>query len=118
MRFQTSCQLVTTGMTVGKKKNMSKKGYFYVMASQRNGTLYAGVTNDLVRRVAEHKDGTIKGFTAKYNVKMLIYYEPYDRIDEAIQREKNVKEWKRTWKLALIEKMNPEWRDLYEDIVK
>ena len=93
-------------------------GYFYIMASQRNGTLYKGVTNSLIRRVTEHKDGKTGGFTSKYKVQMLVYYEVYERIEEAIAREKQVGEWQRKWKLELIEKMNPEWRDLYEDIVK
>ena len=87
-------------------------GFVYVLASQRNGTLYVGVTNDLLRRVAEHKAGRIKGFTARYGLKMLVCYETYDSIEDAIAREKQVKGWERAWKLELIEKMNPEWRDL------
>lgn len=91
-------------------------GYFYILASKRNGTLYCGVTNDLVRRIAEHKSGEITGFTARYNVKMLVYYEGTENIADAIHREKCVKEWQRAWKLELIEKFNPDWRDLYNDV--
>ncbi len=93
-------------------------GFFYILSSRRNGTLYAGVTNDLARRIKEHKDGTIKGFTSRYNVHRLVYFELYDRIEDAILREKNVKEWKRAWKLDLIENLNPEWKDLHDDLNK
>jgi putative endonuclease len=91
-------------------------GYFYVLANKRIGTLYCGVTNDLIRRVTEHKKGLDK-FTAKYGVKKLVYFEFAEDISDAIHREKCVKEWKREWKLELIEKFNPDWRDLFEDIV-
>ena len=84
------------------------------MASRRIGTLYCGVTNDLVRRAGEHKAGKIKGFTARYKTHLLVYFEHHDDIAEAIYREKCVKEWK----LELIEKFNPEWRDLYNDILQ
>jgi putative endonuclease len=93
-------------------------GYFYILASKRIGTLYCGVTNDLIRRVAEHKNGTVKGFTSEHNVKTLVYYEAAEDISDAIQREKCVKEWKREWKLELIEKFNPDWKDLYDDILQ
>jgi putative endonuclease len=92
-------------------------GYFYLLASKRIGTLYCGVTNDLVRRVAEHKSGVIKGFAARYKVHTLVYYECYDDIRDAIHREKCVKEWKREWKLELIEKSNPDWENLYARIL-
>ncbi len=92
--------------------------YVYILASQRNGTLYIGVTNDLLRRVQEHKDGEIEGFTKKYKVNQLVYYEDTDDISIAIVREKQLKAWKRAWKLRLIEKDNPEWRDLYKDIAE
>lgn len=82
------------------------------MASQRNGTLYIGVTNDLVRRIFEHKSKTVKGFTKKYNVDMLVYYEQTDSIESALNREKQMKKWERAWKLNLIEKDNPDWKDL------
>ncbi|MDD2326121.1 MAG: GIY-YIG nuclease family protein [Alphaproteobacteria bacterium] len=88
------------------------RGYVYMLASKKNGTLYTGVTNDLIRRVAEHKQGTVKGFTARYQVKMLVYYEGYDRFYDAISREKCIKEWKRAWKVKLIEEANPSWDDL------
>jgi len=91
--------------------------YVYILASKRNGTLYIGVTNDLVRRVYEHKNNLVKGFTSKYNVHRLVYYEETNDIDVALNREKQLKKWRRKWKLELIEKMNPEWRDLYEEII-
>jgi putative endonuclease len=89
--------------------------YVYILASKKNGTLYIGVTNDLERRIAEHKAGMIPGFTKKYNVKMLVWFEEYQGINEAIQREKQLKNWTRAWKIALIEQTNPEWRDLVEE---
>lgn len=91
------------------------------MASKKNGTLYIGVTNNLVRRVYEHKKGLIEGFTKKYNVKILVYYEVYIDMYEAIKREKAMKKWLRKWKIELIElieKTNPDWKDLYEEIIK
>ena len=93
-----------------------KRYYVYIMASKRNGTLYIGVTNDLVRRVYEHKNKLVKGFTAKYNVNQLVYFESTPEIESAILREKQLKKWKRKWKLELIEKMNPGWKDLYEEL--
>ena len=86
--------------------------YVYILASRRNGTLYIGVTNDLERRIAEHKSGLVPGFTEKYNVKMLVWFEEFHGTNEAIQREKQLKNWHRAWKIALIERTNPEWRDL------
>jgi len=91
--------------------------YVYILTSKRNGTLYIGVTNNLIRRVYEHKTGIIKGFTSKYDVHLLVYYEHTNDIQSAIKREKQLKKWKRKWKLELIEEMNPNWRDLYEDIL-
>jgi putative endonuclease len=87
--------------------------YVYLLASRRNGTLYLGVTNDLARRVGEHKSRRIPGFTRKYGVDQLVWYETYERIDEAISREKDITKWRRAWKLRLIEAMNPRWDDLY-----
>ena len=83
----------------------------YIMASKRNGTLYIGVTNDLRRRVYEHKHGLIEGFTKKYRVHMLVWYELTNSIESAIQREKQIKKWNRSWKLKLIEEKNPRWED-------
>lgn len=86
--------------------------YVYVLASKRNGTLYIGVTNNLERRVYEHKHNIVKGFTAKYNVHQLVYYEQTSDIAAAIEREKQLKKWNRQWKLELIEAINPDWEDL------
>ena len=86
------------------------------MASQRNGTLYVGVTGNLSQRVWEHKEGAYEGFTKQYGVKMLVWYESFDYIFDAIRHEKSIKKWPRQWKLNLIESFNPEWRDLCEDL--
>jgi len=86
------------------------------LASRRNGTLYVGVTNNLVRRVYEHKNNVVKGFTEKYGVHMLVHYESSESVESAIRREKQLKEWQRKWKLRLIEETNPQWRDLYDEI--
>ena len=91
--------------------------YTYILASKRNGTLYIGVTNDLVRRVYEHKNDFVEGFTEKYRVHDLVYFELHDEIEFAIKREKQIKKWNRDWKLALIEKANGAWRDLYSTII-
>jgi putative endonuclease len=87
--------------------------YVYILASKRNGTLYIGVTSDLVKRVYEHKNDLVSGFTKKYHVHNLVYYETTEDIDSAIKREKQLKKWKRKWKIELIERENPEWKDLY-----
>ncbi len=92
---------------------MSKTYYVYILASARNGTLYIGVTNDIVRRVSEHREGLVEGFTKKYGVKMLVHFEMFQDINTAIHRETRLKKWKRRWKLELIEKHNPDWNDLY-----
>ena len=92
-------------------------GYVYILASAPNGVFYVGVTNDLVRRVYEHRNGLVPGFTKKYSVKRLIYFERYDDIQAAIQREHNIKHWSRTWKVRLILAGNPESNDLYDSIV-
>lgn len=89
-----------------------KQWFVYILASERNGTLYVGVTNDLARRIYEHRSDVVEGFTQKYQVHELVYYEPYDSPGEAIQREKNIKAWQRTWKIRLIESANPNWHDL------
>jgi len=94
-----------------------KEYFVYILASQKNGTLYTGVTNDLARRVYEHKKHTSnESFTSKYSVCKLVYFEQYDDIYTAIQREKNMKHYVRKWKIDLIEKENPQWRDLYDEI--
>jgi putative endonuclease len=93
-----------------------QSSYVYIMASQRNGTLYVGSTADLIKRVWEHKSSVIPGFTAKYKIHMLVYYEVHGSYSEAARREKRFKNWCREWKLNLIEGMNPEWRDLYKNI--
>ena len=95
---------------------MPKPGYVYIMASQRNGTLYLGVTSDLIKRVWEHRNGIIGGFTKRYGCKMLVWYEAYDDLEEARLRELRMKEWRRAWKLELIETMNPNWEDLYDTL--
>jgi putative endonuclease len=91
-------------------------GYIYILTNRPNGTLYVGVTSDLVRRVAEHRDGLVKGFTKRYGLKRLVYFEVYDDIVSAIQREKNMKHWSRTWKVRLILQSNPEWDDLFDSL--
>jgi putative endonuclease len=94
-----------------------KKYYVYVMANKRNGTIYVGVTSDLLKRVFQHKQNLVDGFTKKYNIHQLVYFEVSDDIQSAIAREKQLKNWKRLWKLKLIETINPEWEDLYDQIV-
>jgi putative endonuclease len=91
--------------------------YVYILASRKNGTLYIGVTKDLIKRVFEHKEKVIKGFTSKYGVDKLVYYEHFTDINAAISREKNIKKWKRNWKLRIIIENNPEWKDLYNELV-
>jgi putative endonuclease len=88
------------------------------MASQRNGTLYVGSTPNLIKRVWEHKNSVVPGFTAKYRVHTLVYYEIHESYVEAARREKRFKNWSRQWKINTIEKINPEWRDLYEEICR
>ncbi len=91
-------------------------GFVYIMASKRNGTLYIGVTSDLLGRVWQHRGGTFPGFTKTYNIKLLVYYEDFGDIRDAIQREKTLKHWVRRWKVELIEKSNPNWDDLWPSI--
>jgi putative endonuclease len=95
----------------------TKTYYVYILSSKRNGTLYIGVTNDLERRLYEHKNNLIEGFTNKYNVHHLVYYEDVNDIQTALQREKQLKRWTREWKIELIEKVNHEWRDLADDFI-
>jgi putative endonuclease len=95
---------------------MEKQFYVYVLASKRNGTLYIGVTSTLVQRVWQHKTKAVEGFTARYGVDQLVYFEVHGDAASAIQREKQLKKWRRTWKIQLIEERNPQWRDLYPEI--
>jgi putative endonuclease len=94
-----------------------KQPTVYILASQRNGTLYIGVTSDLVQRVWQHKNDVVEGFTKKYCVHTLVYYELHEDMESAIVREKQLKKWNRAWKLRLIEEMNPNWNDLYDSIL-
>ena len=96
---------------------MSGSFYIYILATRKDGPTYVGVTNDLHRRVFEQKTHAVKGFTAKYNVDRLVYFEVFESIEAAITREKQLKKWRRAWKVALIERGNPEWRDLAEEFV-
>jgi putative endonuclease len=96
---------------------MTKQPAVYILASKRNGTLYIGVTSDLQKRAWAHRNESIEGFTKKYGVHLLIYYELYDDMMSAITREKQIKKWNRAWKLELIEKQNPDWNDLWEEIL-
>jgi putative endonuclease len=113
------------GMGTGVKRLTPKKrvlkfisNYFvYILASKRNGTLYVGFTGNLLQRVYAHRNGMVDSFTKKYCVYMLVYYETGNDYNGTLQREKQIKEWHRKWKIELIEKHNPKWRDLYEDIV-
>lgn len=88
-----------------------------MMSNKKDGVLYIGVTSDIVKRVYEHKNGSVDGFTKQYNLKNLVYYEVFDDIEEAIKREKQLKNWHREWKIELVNKQNPHWEDLYESIL-
>ena len=96
---------------------MEKQPCVYILASKRNGTLYTGVTSNLIKRIYEHRNDLVEGFTKKYKVHHLVYYEAHDVMESAIQREKQIKKWNRAYKLRMIEARNPEWRDLWEEIV-
>jgi putative endonuclease len=96
---------------------MAKQFFVYISASKRNGTLYFGVTSDLPARAWQHKNKVTDGFTAKYDVDQLVYFETHEQAETAIRRERQIKKWRRAWKIRLIEENNPQWRDLYEDIV-
>jgi putative endonuclease len=95
---------------------MEKLPSVYILASRRNGTLYVGVTSDLMKRVWEHKNDFVEGFTKRYGVHTLVWYERHETMESAIAREKAIKEWKRIWKLKMIECANPDWKDLYQDL--
>jgi len=94
-----------------------KSFYVYIMASDRNGTLYIGMTSDLPKRIAQHRQKIVDGFTSKYDVDILVWYERHEEASSAIEREKQLKKWNRIWKLRLIEESNPDWNDLYEEII-
>ena len=96
---------------------MDKQPAVYILASKRNGALYTGVTSDLAKRVWEHKIDLVEGFTKRYRIHSLVWYELHENMESAIVREKRIKEWKREWKLQLIESVNPDWQDLYHSIV-
>ncbi len=89
----------------------------YILASQRNGTLYTGVTSDLIKRIWEHKNEVVEGFSRRYGVHLLVYFELHSNMLSAITREKQIKKWNRAWKIRLIESVNPEWRDLWNEII-
>jgi putative endonuclease len=96
--------------------NKEHRYFVYLLASERNGTLYVGVTANLPKRLGEHRDALIEGFTKKYGIHKLVWFEEFSDVHEAILREKRIKKWRRAWKLELIEKMNPDWSDLFEQI--
>jgi len=96
---------------------MSKQPAVYILSSKRNGTLYVGVTSDLAKRVWEHKNNLVEGFTNRYGVHQLVWFELHESMESAIKREKRLKDWKRKWKLQLIESTNPNWEDLYSKII-
>ena len=100
----------------GHKRGM-KRGYVYIMASARNGTLYIGITSELPKRVWEHRTGAVPGFTRKYGCKILVWFEAFDDLEQARLREIQMKKWKRAWKLSEIERHNPDWADLYPTII-
>lgn len=95
---------------------MDRGGFVYILASKPRGVLYIGVTSDLIGRAYQHKRGLAEGFSKRYRTKLLVYYEAHATISDAILREKQMKKWNRAWKIELIEEMNPEWRDLYDDL--
>ena len=97
--------------------SMSKQPAVYILASKRNGTLYVGVTSDLKKRVWEHKNDLVEGLTKRYGVHQLVYYELHGEIMSAIRREKQIKKWNRSWELELIERQNPDWRDLWDGVI-
>jgi putative endonuclease len=96
---------------------MTKRPAVYILTSHRKGTLYVGVTSDLVKRIWEHKNDSAEGFTKRYGVHTLVWYEQHETMESAIDREKAIKEWKREWKVEMIERSNPEWKDLYDSLL-
>ncbi|HXK55278.1 MAG: GIY-YIG nuclease family protein [Gammaproteobacteria bacterium] len=97
---------------------MERQPCVYTLANKRNGTLYTGVTSNLLKRVWEHKNNLTEGFTSKYSVHTLVWYEMHETMESAIQREKTIKNWKREWKIKTIEELNPHWRDLYLELIR
>jgi len=96
---------------------MNRQPAVYILANKRNGTLYVGVTSDLIKRIWQHKNNVVKGFTERYSVHQLVWYELHETMESAIRKEKMLKNWKRAWKLELIERSNPNWKDLYGTII-
>ncbi len=96
---------------------MNRQPAVYILANKRNGTLYVGVTSDLIKRIWQHKTNAVKGFTERYSVHQLVWYELHETMESAIRKEKMLKNWKRVWKLELIERSNPNWQDLYRTII-
>jgi putative endonuclease len=109
--------MTNEGWDDGNRAETVKQYYVYIMASRRNGTLYIGMTNNLCRRAYQHKQKETDGFTKEYDVTRLVYCETCDDVRDAIAREKQLKAWKRRWKLELIEELNPTWRDMYDDLM-
>jgi putative endonuclease len=109
-------EAVAGGHASGKGEAMDASFFVYILASKRNETLYVGVTNNLARRLSEHKAKLVPGFTRKYEIDQLVYFEAFDSILEARAREHSLKRWRRAWKIALIEKLNPDWRDLTDEL--
>ena len=105
------------GMTVRAWARMKKQPAVYMLSSKKNGTLYVGVTSDLIKRIWQHKNDEVEGFTKRYGVHELMWYELHETMESAIEREKALKKWNRAWKLKLIERENPDWKDLYEEIL-
>jgi putative endonuclease len=117
MRIKKHGLFVIVRLDRANQNHMQKSFCVYILASRRNGTLYICVTSDLLKRVWEHKEKLVRGFTAKYGVDRLVYYEQFQDVENALRREKRLKQYKRKWKLDLIEESNPEWKDLYEEIL-
>ncbi len=97
---------------------MDQSAYVYIVTNRKNGTLYVGVTTDLVKRIGQHKQGDMRGFTQRYRVKQLVYFSVFPDLETAQARERALKKWRRSWKIELIENANPNWRDLYPDIIR